>query len=56
MFYLKVVSSENKGGSKLVLTDVYGPRTVALDIVLLFKLATILSIAYFCFPPVMPDL
>jgi hypothetical protein len=29
---LKVVSSENKGGSKVVLIDVYRTQTVALDI------------------------
>jgi hypothetical protein len=31
---LKVVSSENKGGSKMVLIDVYGPGTVALGVFL----------------------
>jgi hypothetical protein len=46
-----VVPSENYGGSKLVLIDGYGPRTVALDIVLLIKLASILFIcSLFPFP------
>ncbi len=35
---------------KLVLTDGYGPQTVALDIILSFKLATILFLAFFPFP------
>jgi hypothetical protein len=33
---LKVVSSKNKGGLKVVLFDGYGPRIVALDIILSF--------------------
>ncbi len=39
---LKVVSSENFGGSKLVLIDGYRPRTVALDNILSLKVASIL--------------
>ncbi len=53
---LKVVSSKNYGGSKLVFIDGYGPGTVALDIVLSFKLASILFIAYFRFRSVLPNL
>jgi hypothetical protein len=33
-YALKVVSSENLGGSKMVLFDGYRPRIVALDIIL----------------------
>jgi hypothetical protein len=39
-----------------VLTDGYGPRTVALDNVLSSKLASILFLAYFRFRSVLPNL
>ncbi len=42
--------------SKIVLTDRYGPRTMALDIFLLFKLACILFLVYFRFWYVLPNL
>ncbi len=51
-----VVSSKNEGGSKLLLTDGYEPWTVALDIVLSLKLASILFMAYFLFRSVLPNL
>jgi hypothetical protein len=53
---LKVVSSENFGGSKLVLIDGYRPRTVALDNILSLKVASILFWAFFRFRSVLPNL
>ncbi len=53
---LKVVSSENEGGPKLVLIDGYEPRTMALDNILSLKLASILFWAYFRFRSVLPNL
>ncbi len=39
-----------------MLIDGYGPRTMALDIILSYNLASILFIAYFRFRSVLPNL